>query len=326
MSDAEPPAISAPPPDWNAIESDVFCPLCDYNLRGLSEPRCPECGFRFDWPDILDPTRRLHPYIFEHHPERNFRSFWQTALAGWRPRRFWTSLHPAQPSRPRRLVLYWCLVIATLLFVASLIVISSSLVGYSNSVAAHKEYVALISASLDPADVQFRAEVISVYGSVQAFAGSRAPSYRQEFLRSVGSEEFLVGFVLPALVFFAWVALTFLTLLVFRWSMRRAKLRLLHVLRCVVYASDSMLWLGIVPLPFIAIRLLLISRSGWLPAWWAAIEPVCLLATSWLLPYRLWAAYRYYLRFDRPLLTVAASQIIVALIFLNFFVAWTAWF
>lgn len=71
------------PPEWAAIEADVFCPLCDYNLRGLTEPRCPECGFRFDWPHVLDPTRRLHPYIFEHHPERNFRSFWQTAFAGW---------------------------------------------------------------------------------------------------------------------------------------------------------------------------------------------------------------------------------------------------
>jgi hypothetical protein len=24
-----------------------FCPRCDYNLRGLSEARCPECGERF---------------------------------------------------------------------------------------------------------------------------------------------------------------------------------------------------------------------------------------------------------------------------------------
>jgi hypothetical protein len=25
-------------------ERDVFCPLCRYNLRGLTVPRCPECG------------------------------------------------------------------------------------------------------------------------------------------------------------------------------------------------------------------------------------------------------------------------------------------
>ena len=25
-------------------ERDVACPLCQYNLRGLMSPRCPECG------------------------------------------------------------------------------------------------------------------------------------------------------------------------------------------------------------------------------------------------------------------------------------------
>src|SRR5581483_8402982 len=45
--------------------------------------------------------------LFEHHPRRNIVSFIRTFLGGLRPRRFWTTLHPAQPSRPRRLVLYW---------------------------------------------------------------------------------------------------------------------------------------------------------------------------------------------------------------------------
>ena len=47
----------------------LHCPLCEYNLRGLSEPRCPECGYRFEWAELRDPSRRLHPYLFEHHPE-----------------------------------------------------------------------------------------------------------------------------------------------------------------------------------------------------------------------------------------------------------------
>lgn len=40
-----PPAGS---PDWATLHEDVRCPLCDYDLRGLTEPRCPECGYRFD--------------------------------------------------------------------------------------------------------------------------------------------------------------------------------------------------------------------------------------------------------------------------------------
>src|SRR5687768_18521450 len=31
------------------------CPLCDYDLRGLAEPRCPECGYRFTWEELRDP-------------------------------------------------------------------------------------------------------------------------------------------------------------------------------------------------------------------------------------------------------------------------------
>jgi hypothetical protein len=35
--------------DENALiewlrDRDVYCPLCEYNIRGLTTPRCPECG------------------------------------------------------------------------------------------------------------------------------------------------------------------------------------------------------------------------------------------------------------------------------------------
>ena len=62
------PVATAAGPDWDHQTEDIFCPLCEYNLRGLIEPRCLECGYRFEWPDLLDPRRRLHPYLFEHHP------------------------------------------------------------------------------------------------------------------------------------------------------------------------------------------------------------------------------------------------------------------
>ena len=104
-------AAAAPPgPD---PEAPVPCPMCDYDLRGQPEPRCPECGYRFEWPQLPDPALKRHPYLFEHHPRRNVRSFVRTLLGGVLPRRFWRSLRPSQPSAPRRLVLYW--VLATLL-------------------------------------------------------------------------------------------------------------------------------------------------------------------------------------------------------------------
>jgi len=115
MAATEPDAPPAPPSDpAGAQAADVRCPLCDYDLRGSTEPRCPECGYQFVWADLTDPARRLHPYLFEHHPRRNVRSFVRTMAGALRPRRFWSSLKPSQPSRPRRLVLYW-LVAALLL-------------------------------------------------------------------------------------------------------------------------------------------------------------------------------------------------------------------
>ena len=70
-------------------------------------------------PELLDPGKRLHPYLFEHHAERDLSSFLQTALGHWRPFRFWSHLHPGQPSNRRRLIRYWRLtVLAYLLPVA----------------------------------------------------------------------------------------------------------------------------------------------------------------------------------------------------------------
>src|SRR3954470_8548137 len=103
------PAPTAFTPAWDTIPHEVRCPLCEYNLRGLTDPRCPECGHRFDWAVVTDPSRRLHPYLFEHHPERNLRSFARTLWGTLRPRRFWESLPANQPLRPRRMVIYWLL-------------------------------------------------------------------------------------------------------------------------------------------------------------------------------------------------------------------------
>ncbi len=42
----------APPSGQQGLDEDVLCPECNYNLRGLTVPRCPECGLRFDWSEI----------------------------------------------------------------------------------------------------------------------------------------------------------------------------------------------------------------------------------------------------------------------------------
>src|SRR5687768_7323276 len=123
-------------PDWQTIGEEVLCPLCRYNLSGLVEPRCPECGYGFSWAELLDPERRLHPYLFEHHPERNVNSFFQTMLGGLRPRRFWKSLRPSQPSNVRRLLAYG-LIIQFLVLIAALLVLGAAL--YVENAAARRQ-------------------------------------------------------------------------------------------------------------------------------------------------------------------------------------------
>src|SRR5206468_900133 len=44
-------------PDWENSAQEIICPLCEYNLRGLSEPRCPECGYRFQWAELHSGQR-----------------------------------------------------------------------------------------------------------------------------------------------------------------------------------------------------------------------------------------------------------------------------
>ena len=61
------PAIAI---DWSTITENIECPLCLYNLRGLTEPRCPECGHQFRWRTLLDESGWRHRYLFEHHPRR----------------------------------------------------------------------------------------------------------------------------------------------------------------------------------------------------------------------------------------------------------------
>lgn len=48
-----------PIPDWQ-----VHCPHCNYDLRGLPNHRCPECGGAFEMAELVKPWTRLRPPRF----------------------------------------------------------------------------------------------------------------------------------------------------------------------------------------------------------------------------------------------------------------------
>jgi hypothetical protein len=268
-------------PDWEAQREELSCPLCEYNLRGLREPRCPECGYRFVWADLTDPARRVHPYLFEHHPERNGWSFWKTAVGGLRPVRFWKSLSPTQPQRPFRMILYWVLT----MFIALLCVAGIYFLGYWRL---HDQY-----------------------GAMRAYFRTITP------FPAIGANDVMTftghGYLIWWVWGLLWPWLTFLSLMIFRISMRRARVKSLHVLRCVLYSADGLLWGGLCLVGTAAAS----SVSGEIENPGSTVRilyTVAVCGSAVLVAGRLCVAYDRYLRFDHPWLTVLASQVIVLLV------------
>lgn len=64
---------------------DIFCPGCGYNVRGLPENRCPECGRAFD-PAVLAVSQLPWP---QRHAIGRLRAYWRTVFfVMFRNRRF----------------------------------------------------------------------------------------------------------------------------------------------------------------------------------------------------------------------------------------------
>jgi hypothetical protein len=209
----------APMVDWSTITTSVQCPLCLYNLRGLSEPRCPECGYQFQWPDLLEPGRARHRYLFEHHPERNLWSFFRTLIAGIRPRRFWTELKPTQFVRRRRLIIYWIVCSCLML----LLPLSRSL---------------WIGIDLARTNAQARSRmpvgVTSLYSAQgrQTYLDRNYPlppsrGFFQQYHQVL--HFYLPGFAIELGTITIWPWLTFAALMIFQASMRKAKVQRAHV-------------------------------------------------------------------------------------------------
>jgi hypothetical protein len=338
MQPPDAPSIARhePAPDRQANFHDIACPMCDYNLRGLIEPRCPECGYRFEWAELQDARRSPHRYLFEHHPAANFKSFWKTAWGGLNPSRFWKELHPAMPSRPGRLLAYWLL---------AMLCGAAAVTGYG----AYEAKVLAVAAR------QERARATVVYSPISADPNF-LPSFLDREYPLPPSRRFFdwlwkrdqrlrVAVILLGLLA-AWPWATFGTLMIFRVSMRRARVRPVHVLRCVLYSYDAILWLGIIlaiVIPLYGLAFTAGPPPVTYPQYWSGTTKLrslvpyypaggslrgfpsmignfmplshsLLMALLVFGTLRLLAAYRLYLRFDWPWTTVLASQVILILV------------
>lgn len=303
------PAADAPGAPRADHPSPVLCPMCEYDLRGLPEPRCPECGFRFTWQELLDPRRALHPYLFELHPERNLWSFCRTLIGALRPRRFWRQIHPGQPSDPRRLVLFG-LVIAALCLVPGVLDLAVLAYRFDQYQLERQQAAA---ATITPA---LAAWAVPRHGSIQGYLDAAYPRFGSPwFTRMLMRSYSRRPMVLVAGGLVAWSALTFAALMIFQASMRRARVRPHHVLRCAIYS-------GSVVLPFAALLSVMIALEFFAgPPTSEARHRLVATGLLFLLPLlfacRLAVAYRHYMRFDHAVATAAATQVMLFLLALK---------
>jgi hypothetical protein len=278
------PAAAPAVVDRPELRDELVCPLCGYSLRGRSdvggEPRCPECGYRFEWVELLRARQHRHPYLFEHHP--GFGGFFRTLFAGWRPRRFWSSLNAGHQVRPAGILFYALLESQlTLLSVYGGHVLAMAVVAFR------------------------RASRSQPYGDSAGLLVS--PAFWQEAVDRTRSESELITFLAAACAAWPWVTLG--ALLIFQVSMRRAHVHATHVVRCVVYSGDVFVWSGLGLVAGGALGVLSPYR------YLGGARPIvmCILPAVLLAGYRLGVAYRRYLRFDHAWSTVLASQVIYAL-------------
>jgi len=101
--DLQPEAPRAP------IAEDCYCPRCDYNLRGLTSDRCPECGWQIDF---VRPGAVL--IAWERRREQGaLKAFTRTALeAIRRPRFFARAAHAPVSYRHAQWFRWICVALA----------------------------------------------------------------------------------------------------------------------------------------------------------------------------------------------------------------------
>ena len=105
MTDTTPePATSDAAAADGAAADDLTCPVCEYSLRGLPEPRCPECGYAFEWEELRQRSRLRRTWFYEH--AGTFKSHVKTRWRSLRPKAFWSEIGAYTFADPKRLRRY----------------------------------------------------------------------------------------------------------------------------------------------------------------------------------------------------------------------------
>lgn len=307
--------IAAP----SAMDRDIPCPLCGYNLRGLTVPRCPECGHVFQWNELFELGNR-HPYFFEHN-RRGLRAIVSTWAHSLFPRRFWRTARPTHEPHRRRLLVHWICVTTLALLLLTTPLLCSAGAMYVRIYRFRSAWLAMTIQGLTPQQLRLQ---IAQYGSMNNAAAQLFPYpdlsevQRLIFPYGFGYEGTFASILAGATLIVLWPPLTLATLMLYRRVFRHAKIRIEHVMRMIVYGTD------IFPLVGLGLGVEWWFKRPYDPFFWSVTGPlpgnvVCVLVLMiMLLLYRLLVANQLYLRL--PLRrAIVLTQVLVVLFLLRLY-------
>ncbi len=310
--EATPGNVSAAP-DWALVHFEVGCARCGFNLRGLTEPRCPacrlefewadavpleqltcracgyhlcglnetrcpECGEAFTWEQALDDHHRKRKPLFEYRwrdePIRSLVRTWWLAIRPWK---LWRVVDLHDPPRVRPLLVFaFSSVLALLAVVITIEAVPEVISEWQfNRLRASRGLPALNLFATLPwrIDYMFRSVFLPGYGRV------------------IGS----------------WGLFSFLALLLFQQSMKKCRVRTAHIFRVWVYTVAAIVpWVaGVI---FISTALL-----GTSPFFQNETTAGTFVWTVGYATLALQLAYSRYIRMRHSLGVTIASQVIAVL-------------
>ena len=219
-----------------ASNEDLNCPLCGYDVRGLPEPRCPECGHQFD-PEALRRAKfERRDWLFEHAQRRLALAFIGTTLRSLVPWMFWNDISPAHAVVARRLRL-WAIVWISVIVASNVSAMAWTTIRLY--LLAHAPPLATGMTILPSG------RYVYPIGPTAGSSGPTAPAYigwgRSQFgwmdAINFSFEEIRGPSAIAAVsAVLAWPAITLLALSLFGITLRRAGIQRGHLWRCALYA------------------------------------------------------------------------------------------
>lgn len=280
-------SIAAQAPDWSTLETELHCPRCEYNLRLLTLPRCPECGLEFDWEELIAATARERECpIFEYQWRRRpIRSLLYTVWLAMTPWRLWRMVK--LEFEPR----FGSLAVLTLVVLSSMYVL--------------------------------QAAMWAVWWQVLTYVSGSNVNAWLVFRQYFGSEALLFALQTQFLPLFVVLA----AICVYRFTMVRFRIRAAHLIRIALLAWVGWIAVGTITqlAVYLAVVPQLVTKSrapNTLPTWIDMGGKVLALG---LFSASIAVAFGRYLRLRRAWLAAAASMTLATVAMTVFTIAYTVY-